>query len=44
MRVKSFTSFLAPLALCSLIAAERPAEAVLTYYIYEPGGHWQCCD
>jgi hypothetical protein len=38
MRVKSFTSFLAPLALCSLIAAERPAEAVLTYYIYEPAG------
>jgi hypothetical protein len=38
MRVKPFTSFLAPLALCSLIAAERPAEAVLTYYIYEPAG------
>ena len=38
MRVKSFTSFLAPLALVSLIAAERPAEAVLTYYIYEPAG------
>jgi len=38
MRVKSFTSFLAPVALCSLIAAERPAEAVLTYYIYEPAG------
>ena len=38
MRVKPFTSFLAPLALVSLIAAERPAEAVLTYYIYEPGG------
>lgn len=38
MRVKPFTSFLAPLALVSLIAAERPAEAVLTYYIYEPAG------
>jgi len=38
MRVKLFTSFLAPVALCSLIAAERPAEAVLTYYIYEPAG------
>jgi len=38
MRVKPFTSFLAPLALVTLIAAERPAEAVLTYYIYEPAG------
>jgi len=38
MRVKPFTSFLAPVALCSLIAAERPAQAVLTYYIYEPAG------
>jgi hypothetical protein len=38
MRAKPFTSFLAPLALVTLIAAERPAEAVLTYYIYEPAG------
>jgi hypothetical protein len=35
-RFKSF-AVLAPLSVSLILAAERPAEAVLTYYIYESG-------
>lgn len=41
MAAKAFRTvlLLAPLALGSLLATERPAQAVLTYYIYESGGN-----